>query len=109
LVGLPRLLSRQLVIQLVFEVDLSGWLSDPAVEGVEQRSVFLLDRVDLLLASDIVVFVEVAVEMSFELLVSNKSMAAVGTLELNALVEFGDGDDVESVKRMSQSEGELTL
>lgn len=94
---MSRLLAGQLVIELVLEVDLTGRLRDPAVEGVEQRSVLLPDWVNLLLPPDVVVLIEMSIKMCLELLVSNEAMSAIGALELDTLVEFGDGDDVESI------------
>lgn len=99
MVGLPRLLSRQLVIQLVLEVHLTRRLSDPPIESVEQWAVLLFDWIYLLLAPHVVVLVEVSVEVGFQLLVSNEAVAAVGALELDALIQFGDGDDVEPAKQ----------
>lgn len=53
-------------------------------------------RGDSLPPTDFIVLGKVLVEVSLELLIANESLAAVAALELDALVQLGDGDNVES-------------
>jgi len=69
-------------------------LCDPALETIEQRSILLFDRVDALLLSDVVVVTKVFVEVDLKCLVSDESLAAIGALEFDALIELSDCNDV---------------
>lgn len=58
----------------------------------------MLNRVDRILLSDLVVFDEVLIEMSLKLLVANEPQSAVAALKLDPFVQLSDTDDVEPRK-----------
>jgi len=82
---------------VILWINFSRSLSYPPHEAIEEWSVLLLDGVYILLSSDIVVVAEVLVKMGFELLVADESLATVRTLELNSLIQFSNGNNVESI------------
>lgn len=57
-------------------------------------------RVHLLFLAHVVVLSKVTVEMGFQLLISDKSLATIGALELYAFVEFSYGDNVEFLEHL---------
>lgn len=66
-----------------------------SLEIVSDLKAWVHEWCNTLPAADLVVFREVLVQMGLQQLVADKPLAAVGALELDALVHFSDGDDIE--------------
>lgn len=71
-----------------------------SIDGVGNGEARIHEWCHTLPAADLVVFREVLVQMGFQELVADESLAAIVALELNALVEFSDGNDVKLFQKV---------
>jgi hypothetical protein len=106
---LPIFLVYTVVFQVETFGDITGTLSYPLVEGAEQRSVLLACWINLSLLAHVVVLAEMTVKVGFQLLVADEPQTTVGALELDTLVQLGDGDDIELLEdqRVVLHDGEV--
>jgi len=78
-----------------FTVQWLAWtLIYPTLEASIKWPALLPNRINPLFLSNFIIVFEVIIKMSFQLFISDKSLATVRTLKLYAEVDLVDGDDV---------------